>query len=90
MKSNNPLSDLIEHLTRSNPISENLAHKLVHEVTTYFDENIEQFVQRRHFELQEAGFKNSQIFTLIEDEITQMRFPATRLSHRQLRRLVYG
>lgn len=84
------MSDLIEHLTRSNPISENLAHKLVHEVTTYFDENIEQFVQRRHFELQEAGFKNSQIFTLIEDEITQMRFPATRLSHRQLRRLVYG
>jgi len=90
MKLQSPWKELLNHLTQSGQISDARADKLLQEVFAYFDETAEQFVQRRHQELQGTGLKNPQIFREIQSELQFRRFPAPRYSDRQLRRLVYG
>jgi len=59
-------------------------------VATYFNETIEDFVRRRHAELQQRQRKNDEIWPMIAVELGQRRFAAPELSERQLRRIVYG
>ena len=90
MSQEKPHSDLIDHLVRSSALTPQQSSKLVEEIITYFNESIEQYVQRRHRQLQENGLRNSEIFDAIENELSLMRFPAPKLSLRQMRRMVYG
>lgn len=50
----------------------------------------QEWVQRRHAELQRAGHANERIWRQIADELPTRRFAAGAVSLRQLRRMVYG
>jgi len=58
-------------------------------VVTYFNETVEEFIRRRHAELQRRQHKNDEIWPLIAAELGQRRFAAPALSERQLRRIAY-
>ena len=82
--------DLARYLAASTGLPQSTAMRVIADVTTYFSETIEEFVQRRHVELQRAQRKNDEIWPVIAAELRQRRVPAPSLSDRQLRRLVYG
>jgi len=82
--------DLVRYLAASTGLPQPTAVRVIADVTTYFSETIEEFVQRRHAELQRTQRKNDEIWPVIAAELRQRRFPAPSLSDRQLRRLVYG
>jgi len=82
--------DLARYLAASTGLPQSTAIRVIADVTTYFSETIEEFVRRRHAELQRTQRKNDEIWPVIAVELGQRRFTAPGLSHRQLRRLVYG
>ena len=84
------LRDLVEHLARSRALGPEDSLRLVEEVIAYFGESPDQFVARRHAELQGEGLRNAEIFARLEAELSARRFAAPSLSERQIRRMVYG
>ncbi len=82
--------DLVEHLVRVSALPAPAAARLVAEVVHYFSEPVEEFVRRRHRELQGSGLTNVEIFRQLTDELPARRFAAPPLTERQLRRIVYG
>ncbi|HEX4024671.1 MAG TPA: hypothetical protein VHX52_08205 [Steroidobacteraceae bacterium] len=84
------LEELIDYLSRSSRLSRSEASRLVDEVLAFLDESADEFVRRRHRELQQAGLSNSDIFARIGAEAARRRFRAPPYSERQIRRLVYG
>jgi hypothetical protein len=82
--------DLARYLAASTGLPQPTAARVIADVTTYFGETIEEFVRRRHVELQRHQYKNRQIWSVIAAELGQRRFAAPGLSERQLRRIVYG
>ena len=82
--------ELIARLSRNSRMSERETGHLVEEVLAFLDDSLEQFVRRRHGELQREGLRNSQIYQRVAEEASQRRFRADGLSTRQIRRLVYG
>ncbi|OEV10083.1 MULTISPECIES: hypothetical protein [Streptomyces] len=82
--------DLIDHLVRTTPLQRGEAARIVLDVLAYFDETTEEFVRRRHRELQARGQHNPQIFARISSELPHRAVAPPDLSLRQLRRIVYG
>jgi hypothetical protein len=82
--------DLARYLAASTGLPQSTAVRVVADVTTYFGETVEEFVRRRHTELQRDQHRNDEIWPMIAAELRQRRFAAPGLSQRQLRRLVYG
>ena len=82
--------DLARYLAASTGLPQPTAVRVIADVTTYFSETTEEFIRRRHGELQRQQRKNEEIWPLIEAELAQRRFAAPGLSERQLRRIVYG
>jgi hypothetical protein len=82
--------DLVRYLAASTGLPQPTAVRVVADVTTYFNETIEEFIRRRHAELRQRQRKNDEIWPLMAAELEQRRFAAHRLSERQLRRVVYG
>lgn len=85
-----PHEDLVDHLVRSTPLQRGEAARVVLDVLAYFDETTEEFVRRRHRELQSLGLRNEEIFERIRHEMPHRAVAPPDLSARQLRRLVYG
>ncbi len=85
-----PHEDLLAHLTRTSPLGPREAARVVAEVLAYFSESTEEYVRRRHTELQARGLTNERIFARLTEELPQRRVSAPELSARQLRRIVYG
>jgi hypothetical protein len=83
------LEALIDHLTRSG-LRRGEATRVVAEVLEHFSETTEEFVRRRHRELQRRGLANSESFAAIAEELAARRVAAPALSERQIRRIVYG
>jgi hypothetical protein len=83
-------ADLLTHLERTSGVSRPALVRLVDEVVSYFSESVEQFVARRHAELQGDDLRNEAIFARIAEEVARRRFASPRLTERQIRRLVYG
>ncbi len=90
MAANDVLHDLLAHLGRTTGQGGRQIERLVEEVTAYFGESVDEFVRRRHRELQAEELKNDAIFDRIGRELRDRRFAAPPLTPRQLRRLVYG
>ena len=88
MESGEP-TQLIDHLVRSG-LTHGDAARIVSDVLAYFSEGTEEFVRRRHRELQHSGLPNAEIFALISRELTSRRVAAPELSERQIRRVIYG
>lgn len=84
------LDALLDHLARLSRAGGGEVEKIVAETLAYFTETVEQFVARRHAELQAEDLKNEAIFERIQQELRVRRFAAPELSARQIRRLVYG
>ncbi|MFP3992238.1 hypothetical protein U9R90_33175 [Streptomyces sp. E11-3] len=82
--------DLVDHLTRSTPLQRGEALRVIQDVLAYFDETTEDFVRRRHRELQGQGLVNSAIFEQIAADLTYRAVAPPELSLRQLRRIIYG
>ncbi|MBY8886475.1 hypothetical protein K7472_16610 [Streptomyces sp. PTM05] len=82
--------DLIDHLVRTTPLRRGEAARVVLDVLAYFDESAEDFVRRRHRELQARGLANAEIFERIAEELPHRAVSPPEFSLRQLRRIVYG
>jgi hypothetical protein len=82
--------ELITQLTRSSRLNAREATHLVDEVLAFLDDSVEQFVRRRHQQLQREGIPNADIYRQVAQEAAALRFRAPGLSARQIRRLVYG
>ncbi|WP_307665954.1 hypothetical protein [Streptomyces sp. V1I1] len=82
--------DLIDHLVRSTALQRGEAGRVVLDVLAYFDEKTDEFVRRRHRELQSGGMANTEIFERIAAELPHRAVAPPELSLRQLRRIVYG
>ncbi|MET9520150.1 hypothetical protein [Streptomyces sp. NPDC002994] len=89
-RSSSPYDDLIDHLVRSTALPRGEAARVVLDVLAYFDETAEDFVRRRHRELQSGGLVNTEIFERIAAELPHRAVAPPELSLRQLRRIVYG
>ncbi|MFJ1791712.1 hypothetical protein [Kitasatospora griseola] len=85
-----PHEDLLAHLSRTTALAPGEAARVVAEVLAYFSETTEEYVRRRHGELQARGLTNDRIFARLSTELAARRVAAPELSARQLRRLVYG
>ncbi|HEX3618714.1 MAG TPA: hypothetical protein VHU61_19370 [Solirubrobacteraceae bacterium] len=83
------LTPLLDHL-ESSGVSRGQAARLVDDVLAYFSETPEEFVRRRHRELQSEGVANATSFTVIARELGQRRVVGPQLSERQIRRVIYG
>ena len=82
--------DLARNLAASTGLPQPTAVRVIADVATYFSETVEDYVRRRHAELQARQPKNDEIWPLIAAELGQRRFAAPALSERQLRRIVYS
>ena len=82
--------DLARYLVASTGLPQPIVVRVIADVATYYSETVEEFVSRRHAELQRRQYKNDEIWPLIMAELGQRRFPAPALSERQLRRIVYS
>ena len=90
MQMSGEIDDLLSHLERTTRLTRAEATRVVGEVLEYFSEPLEQFVARRHNELQVEELKNAQIFAQIAEETARRRFAAPPLTERQIRRMIYG
>jgi len=86
----NDLDELVDYLTRTTRLDRRQVERLVDEVFSFVGEEPEQFVRRRHLELQRQGLSNTLIFERLEQELLRRRFAAPAFTRRQLRRIVYG
>jgi hypothetical protein len=82
--------DLVRHVAISTALPEGTASRVVADIEAYFGETVEEFVRRRHAELQRKQRKNDEIWPRIAAELNERRFRAPEMSERQLRRVVYG
>jgi hypothetical protein len=83
------LEPLLEHIGRSG-ISREEAARLVDDVLAFFSETTEEFIRRRHRELQRDGVTNVASLALIGRELAGRRVAPPQLSERQIRRVIYG
>ena len=83
-------SELVRHVAATTGLDEATARRVVADTCAYFDETVEEFVKRRHSQLQGRHLKNDEIWPRLAIELAQRRFKAGSLSERQLRRIVYG
>ena len=84
------LEELLEYLARTSRLDRNEARRVVDDVLSFLIEQPEEFVRRRHLALQRQGLANATIFTQLQTELAQRRFPAPAYTTRQLRRIIYG
>jgi len=82
--------ELLQHLCYSSRLTADEARHLVSEVLAFYAEPCEDFVRRRHLELQSQGHNNKAIYSQLLHELEARRFPAATLSERQIRRMIYG
>ncbi|MGW7819161.1 hypothetical protein ACWGLF_13675 [Streptomyces puniciscabiei] len=82
--------ELVDHLARSTPLSRGEALRVIQDVLAFFDESTEDYVRRRHRELQAQGLVNAEIFEQIAADLRYRAVAPPELTLRQLRRIVYG
>lgn len=82
--------ELVDHLMRTTPLGRGEAQRVIQDVLAFFDETTEQYVRRRHRELQARGLLNATIFEQIAADLKYRAVAPPELSLRQLRRIVYG
>jgi hypothetical protein len=79
----------VRHVAQSTGLPAGVAARVVAEVAAYFMESTEEYVRRRHRELQADGLRNDVIFPRIGAELASRPVAPPTLSARQLRRIVY-
>jgi hypothetical protein len=87
---NAPVSDAQARLRTLLGLSGTQAARAVDEVLDALGFEVDEFIARRHAELQAQGDSNPAIFERIAEELRCLRFRAPELSARQIRRRIYG
>jgi len=82
--------DIVERVASSTGLPAGVAARVVEDVLAYYREAAEEYVRRRHAQLQARGKRNREIFPMIADELSGRLVAAPTLTDRQLRRIVYG
>jgi polyhydroxyalkanoate synthesis regulator phasin len=82
-------SALVDHLVAGTGLTPAEAQRVVEDVIAYYAEPVEDYVRRRHADLQTYGARNAEIFSTIAAELDDRVVAAPRLTERQLRRIVY-
>ena len=85
-----PPRELIEHLCRHGAPDAHAAARLLSEMLAFYDETPDDFIRRRHREMQLAGFANAAIYRTLQHELPTRRFAAGARTERQIRRAIYG
>lgn len=85
-----PDADLVRRVALSTGLRPAEAARVIDDVVAYYSETAEEYVRRRHDDLQTYGKKNPEIFVQISRELAERVVAAPALSERQLRRIVYG
>jgi hypothetical protein len=85
-----PLDELVDQVCRTTGLPAADARRVVDDVVAYFTATTEDYVRRRHRELQLRGVRNDTSFAVIAEELRRYPVRAPELSARQLRRIVYG
>lgn len=83
-------ADLVSRIATSTGLRPAEAARVIADVVAYYSESTEEYVRRRHDEMQTYGMKNPKIFAQIRSELAERVVAAPALSERQLRRIVYG
>ncbi|MTD55216.1 hypothetical protein [Amycolatopsis pithecellobii] len=81
---------LVRHIAGSTGLPTAVAERVIADVIAYYRETVEEFVRRRHGELQARGRKNAEIWQVVAAELAERPVGAGELTERQLRRIVYG
>jgi hypothetical protein len=85
-----PSDELVEQVSRTTGLTPEDARRVVADVLAFFTETTEEYVRRRHRELQIYGVRNDSIFAQLATELRHWPVRSPELSARQLRRIVYG
>lgn len=85
-----PVNDVQQRLQSLLGLSRTQATRAVAEVLDSLGLEVDEYIARRHGELQAQGESNSEIFERIAEELRLLRFKAPELSARQIRRRIYG
>ena len=84
------VTDVQQRLQSVLGLSRTQASRVVDEVLDSLGLEVDEYIARRHGELQSQGENNSEIFERIAEELRALRFKAPELSARQIRRRIYG
>lgn len=84
------VDDVQQRLQSVLGLSRAQATRAVDEVLDSLGLEVDEFIARRHAELQAQGENNTEIFDRIAEELRALRFKAPELSARQIRRRIYG
>ncbi|HYQ30857.1 MAG TPA: hypothetical protein VER04_26675 [Polyangiaceae bacterium] len=84
------VSDVRQRLQSLLGLSQAQASRAVDEVLDSLGLEVDEYIARRHGELQAQGENNTEIFERIAEELQALRFKAPNLSARQIRRRIYG
>ena len=82
--------ELVRNVSASTGLPGPVAARVVANVVAYFAETTEEYVRRRHRELQARDRRNAEIWAVIASELAARPVRAGEVSERQLRRIVYG
>jgi hypothetical protein len=82
--------DLVRHVASSTGLPGPVAARVVADVVAYFRETTEEYVRRRHRELQAREKRNDEIWAVIAAELAARPVAPGTVSARRLRRIVYG
>jgi hypothetical protein len=83
-------ADLLDQLERTTQLPRAVLGRVVADVIDHYRETVEQYVRRRHTQLQAAGSRNDRIWVMLQQELSGRPVAAPPLTERQLRRIVYG
>ena len=84
------IDELVDQVSRTTGLDPADARRVVADVAAYFTETTEDFVRRRHRDLQMYGVRNEEIYARITEELKHWPVRSPELSARQLRRMIYG
>ena len=82
--------EFLDYFSRAAALEPARARRLIEDVLAEYGETAEDFVRRRHRELQTQGLRNDAIYARIQQESATRRFAIAPLTERQVRRLIYG
>lgn len=81
---------LLEHLEAVTGLDAATLEKILLEIQSWHEEDLSAWLQRRHRELRQAGWKNREIYPRLQQEARRTLVRPGPLSLRQVRRVLYG
>ncbi len=78
------------YLLSSYSLEKNELDRLIEDLSGAFSETVDEFIHKRHIQLQSEGLRNGEIYKILQKEIKTRLFHGPNLSERQIRRVIYG